>query len=84
MVVVQKSKEDVDNMNLVLELKIDQHPELKKQLVETGNALIVEDVGNRAGGNHSFWGAKKVGNEWIGSNVLGKLWMAIREKIKNE
>ena len=49
------------------------HAELKTQLSQTGNALLVE--GNYWG--DSFWG---VDNRKGGQNHLGKLLMKIRDK----
>jgi len=82
MTVDPKSDKDVANMERVLRLKINQHPDLKKQLIETGDAFIVEDIGGRKGGNHDFWGARKIGDKWVGENTVGNLWMKIGEEIK--
>ena len=83
MTVVPISEEDIKNMEMVCQLKIDQHPELRHLLKETGDQLIVEDITKRAsGGRHSFWGAAWNGSEWIGNNALGKIWMKIRNEVK--
>jgi predicted NAD-dependent protein-ADP-ribosyltransferase YbiA (DUF1768 family) len=71
-------------METVLRLKIKQHPDLEDALMETGDALIVEDCTNRAGKMGSmYWGAvwREIG-VWEGENQLGKLWMKLREEIK--
>ncbi len=66
-------------MEVVIKEKLAQHPDLLTQLLATGDATIIEDVTSRgAGGRHRFWGAAKVGDEWVGENTLGKLWMEIR------
>ena len=75
------SKEDLDNMILVLNLKIEQYPELKQLLMDTQDKFIYEDVSNRPYGNSIFWGGYWKGNEFIGENHLGKLWMEIRNNL---
>jgi predicted NAD-dependent protein-ADP-ribosyltransferase YbiA (DUF1768 family) len=77
-VVVPLSPPDVDNMRLVLALKLRFHPPLRRQLRETGDALIVEDCSKRARGSGLFWGAALVDGAWKGENTLGRLWMALR------
>lgn len=81
MSVVPLSLGDVKNMLLVLKLKIEQHPELKQLLKDTGDAVIIEDCTNRQGGTGLFWGAALVNDNWAGRNILGKLWMQIRKDI---
>jgi predicted NAD-dependent protein-ADP-ribosyltransferase YbiA (DUF1768 family) len=85
MTVVPESAQDLANMELVLRLKLKQHPDLKDALLATGHETIIEDVSNRpAGGRHAFWGMALVGGEWKGDNALGKLWMKLREELRNE
>ena len=84
MVVKQLSPEDVENMRLCVKLKIEQHEYLKKELLETGNLPIYEDVTKRgAKGSNLFWGAILVNGEWIGENTLGKIWMDVRNELKS-
>lgn len=81
MTIKQLSDVDVDNMKLCVRLKVKQYPNLLKELLETGDALIVEDVTNRGNkGSNTFWGAMLVGEEWQGMNVLGNIWMQIRKE----
>lgn len=80
--VIRGSQEDLDNMALVLQLKIDQHPELRTELVSTGSATIIEDVTKRPNESGLFWGAALIDGEWVGENKLGKLWMAVRGGLK--
>lgn len=76
------SEQDVENMETCLRLKIDQHPELKQKLKATGERLIVEDCTSRGKrGTNLFWGAVNENGEWIGENILGKLWMKIRSEL---
>jgi len=83
MAVKPGSPQDVDNMRLCLRLKIQQYPLLATKLKATGDALIVEDVTKRGDrGTNCFWGAMLVGDSWVGDNVLGRLWMDIRDSIQ--
>lgn len=74
------SSKDVENMELCLRLKIEQHPELKRLLAKTGNSIIIEDCTSRGKrGTNIFWGAVLEPNgTWCGESVLGNLWMKIR------
>jgi ribA/ribD-fused uncharacterized protein len=83
MTVEQLSEQDVENMRLMLKLKVEQHPELKEQLLATGEDLIVEDCTRRGRrGSNLFWGAVLEDGEWEGKNILGKLWMELRTKLR--
>ena len=54
------SEQDVRGMHFCLKLKINQHHNLRKLLLDTGYEKIVEDVTNRANrGSALFWGAAK-------------------------
>jgi len=75
------SPEDLANMRLVLRLKIKYHPRLKADLLATGDAQIIEDCSARAA---SPWGARKIDGQWEGENLLGKLWMKLREEFRRE
>ena len=72
---------DVENMKLCLRLKIESHPELKDELYKTKNQIIVEDIGKRNGERHSFWGAKIINGEIVGNNILGQIWMELRNEL---
>lgn len=73
--------EDIENMKLCLRLKIDQHPELKEQLLATNNAKIIEDCSSRPHGTGLIWGAAYQGGKWVGKNVLGVLWEELRQEL---
>lgn len=73
---------DIENMKLCLKLKLEQHPQLNNWLHWTEDALIVEDcTARKTSRTAKVWGAVKVGEEWVGENLLGKLWMEIRSSI---
>lgn len=64
----------VDVMRDILRLKIDQHPYVKKKLLDTGDREIIENSWR-----DTFWGW---GENKDGQNMLGKLWMELRGEIK--
>ena len=84
MVILPMSERDVENMKMVVKLKFDQNEVLKSKLILTGIHKIVENIGDRNGVRHLFWGMKKVNGEWIGENTMGKILMEIRDQFKNE
>ncbi len=71
------------NANL---LKFSQNKQLMIELLRTGNKIIVE-----ASSSDKIWGiglsekkAKEIDpDEWPGQNLLGKVLVEVREKIKN-
>lgn len=75
---------DLNNMEICLRLKLDFHQELKVELLGTGKGTpIYEDVTKRGeGGSNLFWGAMKMEDgSWKGENVVGHLWMKIRDEM---
>lgn len=77
-----EAPEDLTWMKECLELKLEQHPGLKQKLIDTGDAIIIEDTTKHTGESAQFWGAKKNDGKWVGENHLGNLWMEIREDLK--
>jgi len=61
-------------MKDILRAKTEQHPYVKKKLLESGDKELIEDSWR-----DSFWGW---GPNKDGENNLGKLWMEIREEFK--
>jgi predicted NAD-dependent protein-ADP-ribosyltransferase YbiA (DUF1768 family) len=80
-VIVSQSQNDLDNMEMILRLKLDQHPLLKQELKKTGRRAIIEDATNRPSGSGLFWGAALQNGKWVGQNVLGNLWMKLRSEL---
>jgi predicted NAD-dependent protein-ADP-ribosyltransferase YbiA (DUF1768 family) len=68
-------------MRLCLNLKLEQHQDLRDRLRETGDKLIVDDCTTRAKGEAFFWGSALINGQWVGENWLGKLWMELRDKL---
>lgn len=75
-------EQDLDNMRVCLRLKVEQHPDLKAALLATGDLPIVEDVTSRKRG--ARWGMARVGGFWEGENLLGRLWMELRDELRAE
>ena len=82
---------DLARMRECLLLKLKAHPDLKRRLLGTKDARIIEDCTKRARGSGLFWGMARVENRlpdgsvitvWHGRNELGKLWMATCAKIQ--
>jgi ribA/ribD-fused uncharacterized protein len=85
MIITPLSDSDINNMNICLRLKIEQHPMLAQELKSTENKIIVEDVSKRKNkGSALFWGAAIVDGKLEGKNMLGQLWMDIRKTITNK
>ena len=78
-----EAPEDLPWMKECLELKLDQHHDLKQKLIDTGDAKIIEDTTKHNGESAQYWGAKKIDGKWVGKNHLGELWVEIREDLKN-
>jgi ribA/ribD-fused uncharacterized protein len=81
MIVDPQSSVDIKNMIKVVALKIEQHPDLRELLVNTGTDEIIEDVTSRMRGSGVFWGAGLKDGDWIGENILGKIWMKQRSLL---
>lgn len=83
MTILPLSTLDLLNMEMCVKLKIEQHPELAKELISTGNLEIIEDVTRRgSAGSNLYWGALNDNGEWVGLNNLGKIWMKLRDQLK--
>lgn len=79
-----EDESDLDLMRQCLRLKVDQHPAVKRRLLESGDMILMENCSNRDRESSRFWGAvyDPVTNLWMGRNVLGKLWMELREALR--
>ena len=74
------SSEDLKNMEMCVELKASQHPELLKELLKTEDLPIYEDVTSRGKrGSNLFWGALIENDVWVGQSHLGKIWEKARD-----
>lgn len=64
----------VNIMNDIIREKVRQHPYIRKKLLDSGERELIEDSPKDA-----FWGW---GPNKDGKNMLGKLWIGIREELK--
>lgn len=71
----RKDWDDVklDIMKQILIAKVNQHPYVKKKLMDSGNKQLIEDSWR-----DSYWGW---GPNKDGENHLGKLWMEVRSEM---
>ncbi|HYC79706.1 MAG TPA: NADAR family protein [Candidatus Binatia bacterium] len=65
-------------MKMLMRLKTEQHEEIKKALLESGNQKIVKHITTYPPGD-GFWDDGVNGE---GLNHMGKMWMEIREELK--
>ncbi len=63
-------------MKEILHAKVAQHPYVKKKLLESGERTLVEDSWR-----DDFWGW---GTNKDGQNMLGKLWMEVRNEVREQ
>ena len=69
----------IDAMRWVIRMKREANPELiDAALQQTGDRSIVE-----FSRNDSFWGARPQGDQLVGQNILGRLWMELRQHIRD-
>jgi len=83
--IIPMEDEDLKNMRMVLRLKFkcNCNP-LERDLLATGDRLIVEDCSKRPRGSGLFWGAQRLADgTWGGKNKLGQLLMELRTEIRN-
>jgi predicted NAD-dependent protein-ADP-ribosyltransferase YbiA (DUF1768 family) len=73
---------DLPFMKECLQLKLEQHPDLKTDLIKIGDAEIIEDCTTHDRESARFWGAVNKSGAWVGDNNFGKLWIEIREELK--
>ncbi len=70
------SKKKYDVMEMLLTQKVLQNPYVKEKLINTFPYTIIEDCGED---DDKDWGC---GLDGTGENNLGKIWMKIRENLK--
>jgi hypothetical protein len=63
-------------MREVVLAKFTQHTEIREILLGTGDALLIEHTEN-----DNYWGD---GGDGQGKNMLGKILMQVREKLREE
>ena len=63
-------------MRKALRAKAEQHDSIKELLLSTGDRKIIEDSPN-----DGYWGC---GADGKGRNMLGRLWMEVRQELREE
>ena len=78
------AKNSIKIQTLICIYKIETYPDIIDILMETGDYELIHQV-NRAN-NKEIWGARidKNTNKLVGKNILGKIWMKFRKKIKKK
>ncbi len=66
-------------MKKLMKLKADQHKEIRKALLDSGDLQIVKHITTYPPGD-GFWDD---GEDSKGLNNMGRMWMEIREELKN-
>jgi ribA/ribD-fused uncharacterized protein len=73
---------DLDLMRRTIRLKLENHPNLRAQLLAFhDDGIIIEDATARHGESARFWGMRLQANIWTGENWLGRLWMELRLEL---
>lgn len=65
-------------MKKLMRLKVDQHEDVRRALIDSGDIKIVKHITTYPPGD-GFWDDGKDGT---GLNHMGRMWMEIREEIK--
>ena len=65
-------------MKQLMRAKADQHEEVRKALMDSGDLKIVKHIDTYPPGD-GFWDD---GSDGKGENQMGKIWMEIREEIR--
>lgn len=60
-------------MKELLRTKAEQHELVRRRLAASKGKILIEDSSS-----DSFWGR---GRDWRGNNMLGKLWMEVRDEM---
>ncbi len=74
----------VDCMKFCLQTKYNQSEDFRKKLEDTKGYIIVEDQTTRPRKTPDTWGVKPNGDKFVGSNLLGRLLMELRDNGKLE
>lgn len=69
----------VDVMKFCLQTKYDQSPSFRETLQSTKGFTIVEDQTSKTKKSADTWGVIKIEDKYIGSNLMGRLLMELRE-----
>lgn len=72
-----KNEYKLEVMKKLMKLKAEQHEEIKKALIDSGDLLIVKHIVTYPPGD-GFWDD---GEDGKGLNHIGRMWMEIRDEV---
>jgi ribA/ribD-fused uncharacterized protein len=83
-VITSYTPADLELMRRTIRLKLENHSNLRAQLLALPeDGIIIEDASARGGASARFWGMKLENGIWTGQNWLGRLWMELRLELAN-
>ena len=71
-------------MKYCLQQKYEQSPAFKQKIEECKGKFIVEDQTTFPKKTANTWGVKRIGDNLVGTNLLGRLLMELRDNGKLE
>ena len=74
----------VDAMKYCLQQKYEQSPAFKQKIEESKGKFIVENQTTFPQKTANTWGVKRIGDNFVGPNLLGRLLMELRDNGKLE
>ncbi|HEY4515598.1 MAG TPA: NADAR family protein [Candidatus Paceibacterota bacterium] len=75
----KKEEYKLEVMKNLMRLKADQHEEIRKALIDSGDLQIIKHITTYPPGD-GFWDD---GEDGKGLNNMGRMWMEIRKELKN-
>lgn len=81
-VVEPMSSLDIENLRTAMQLKFDQNKMLQLKLLSTDDMNLVLFRKQHYNTEDLFWGMTIIDEQWTGMNIVGKILMEIRAKIK--
>ena len=73
----KKDEHKLFTMEKLMRLKVDQHEEIRKALIDTKDLEIIKRIVTYPPGD-GFW---DIGEDGKGENHIGKIWMKIRSEL---
>ncbi len=67
-------------MKKLMRARVDQHEDVRKALIDSGDLQIVKHIDTYPPGD-GFWDD---GPDGRGENQIGKIWMEIREELRKQ
>ncbi|MFN5183090.1 MAG: NADAR family protein [Bacteroidota bacterium] len=79
------SDEDFNNLKQIISMKLSQNPALSNELLATGDKILFDNAFSKKDREPEslFWGGYIENGSLLGENKLGKIWMELRDSLKN-